>query len=193
MPRWRFTIDETGFAQLLKREIYSRDDVYLRELLQNAFDSSAQQVVLSLLVRPESQDLVWGIRCSDDGYGMTKSSLRDDLLRLCSRTSSTVPKFGRFGIGVFTYLSCAGTIVVVTKAERSQSWMLVVNRPKTLESLASLPVSQPMRATRQERGSSVLLVLDEVQPLSAVVASLRHWIRAELPCTLQVCASPEDP
>src|SRR5258708_17913156 len=121
-PRWQFTIDAAGVSQLLRRDIYTRDDVYLRELLQNAYDAAATMVTLELFALPDAHEDVWGLRCCDDGSGMTENDIRARFLNLCARKEPDRPQFARFGIGVFTYLSQAKVAAVATKADSERGY-----------------------------------------------------------------------
>src|SRR5437667_100466 len=106
-PRLAFRIDEEGLLRLLRGDLYDRDDVYLRELIQNAADSEAMQVNLLLLKRTPNTAF-FALACVDNGRGMTRSEIEDSFLNLCRPvTTPGVARYGRFGIGVFTYLAFA--------------------------------------------------------------------------------------
>src|SRR5687767_10501193 len=134
-----FKVDDSGLIQLLRRDIYGRDDVFIRELIQNAADSLADDIQLYLFESPNVRGSVWCIGCSDNGKGMTKVDLQDQLLNLCHRPEvDTPPRFGRFGIGIFTYLAFSKRVNILTKAPAGKTWRLSLEAPEQILSLKDI-------------------------------------------------------
>lgn len=115
----RFQVD-SRLATLLSQE-YSSSERALKELVDNAWDADAEQVII-VLPRPLSGD---PIVIQDDGTGMTEEELRRHYLSIAAdrrsrRGERTAGKNrlvkGRKGIGKFAGLMAAAVMTVETRA-----------------------------------------------------------------------------
>lgn len=115
----RFQVD-SRLATLLSQE-YSSSERALKELVDNAWDADAEHVSITL-PKPLSGG---SIVIEDDGSGMTEEELRRHYLAIASdrrsrrgeRTSGkNRPIKGRKGIGKFSGLMAAATMVLETRA-----------------------------------------------------------------------------
>ena len=190
--KMRFRIDEEGFIRLLRRDIYNRDDVYLRELLQNAIDARAAHVEVRMHTADSNE--VTALSCCDNGLGMTKEAIADQFLNLCKRHSPEDSNmFRRFGVGVFTYLAFCREVHVCTKAHGGKAWYLRVGSNEVIQSLNDLSVDDLVESHRENVGTTVLLLLRRPSGVRSMVASFQYWIKAQLPATVAVFASASVP
>jgi hypothetical protein len=84
--------------------------VFVRELLQNARDAGAGEVELEVEVTAETER----ISCRDDGEGMSYEQARRFLFRLYSSSKGEQANVaGRFGVGFWSILRFAPTLIVV--------------------------------------------------------------------------------
>ncbi|MDW3689040.1 ATP-binding protein [Cupriavidus sp. CV2] len=118
-PTLGFQVD-SRIATLLSQE-YPSTEKALKELIDNAWDADAEQVLV-LLPRPMSND---PIVISDNGSGMTEEELRRHYLFIASdrrthRGERTAGKSrlikGRKGIGKFAGLMAASVMTLETRA-----------------------------------------------------------------------------
>jgi hypothetical protein len=140
----RFQADVSKVLDLLTRGVYSRDDVFIRELLQNSFDACAireaneyesvdeyEPVATLTILYHEDAVSVLGLRVDDNGAGMSIGDFEDTLLwigrsitedhDLVARVEETTGRklIARFGIGL---LSCfkAAKRITVTSSKRDE-------------------------------------------------------------------------
>ncbi|MGV3467941.1 ATP-binding protein [Limnobacter sp.] len=115
----RFQVD-SRLATLLSQE-YPSSERALKELVDNAWDADAEQVSVTL-PKPLSGG---SIVISDDGNGMTEEELRRHYLAIASDRRSrrgertarkNRPVKGRKGIGKFSGLMAAATMMLETRA-----------------------------------------------------------------------------
>ena len=191
MPRKpSFTIDEEGAIRLLRKDIYGRSDVFLRELIQNALDSGASNINLYLLSKDSEN--VWSILCHDNGKGMSKDDIQNYFLRLCKRyPDNDLPRYARYGIGVFTYLAFANNIKIVTKASRGKGWLIDITVPKIISSLDEVHISDYTRIAECTEGTSVFLNFSKIKSIDEVLDSLSFYLRYTLPAKLTVNITKE--
>lgn len=184
-----FKIDEEGFIKLLRRDIYNRSDVYLRELLQNAFDSQAKSVKICLHVCNGDDEIV-ALSCCDNGLGMTKLGIQDQFLNLCKRHQPNENiLYRRFGIGVFTYLAFCQEIHVSTKSKGGKAWYLKILGKDIIQSLDDIVIDDLVESDQENIGTSIYLVLKKNTKIQNILPSFQYWIRDELPASVNVCVS----
>ena len=141
MPEIAYFSVDTRLAKLLG-ETYRSTEAALKELVDNAWDSDADTVWITL-PRERDDDL---IVVRDDGSGMTASMVRSEYLAIArdrrSRKGEKSAKYkraikGRKGIGKFAGLAAARFMRVVTEAE-SQRTTLRIDREEVLEASIDL-------------------------------------------------------
>lgn len=132
---YKFQINLQGLIDLLSNHLYSGQDVFIRELLQNGVDAiTARRAVEPDHIGKISIELSGGengvpatIIFQDDGIGLTeeevhvflaticKSSKRDEMFK---RTGNFI---GQFGIGILSCFLVSDEITVVTRSVKAGS------------------------------------------------------------------------
>ena len=124
-----FQVDLQGMIGLLGRHLYSRPQVFVRELLQNAVDAITARAKLTGKRSPtwsirlggaqHRGDAVW---CLDDGVGMTLDEVSEVLStvgRSSKRDQLDLPLgdyLGQFGIGLLSCFMVTDRVVVRTRS-----------------------------------------------------------------------------
>jgi molecular chaperone HtpG len=130
----RFQINLRGIIDLLSNHLYSRPEVFLRELLQNAVDaitarqqcSPAHAGVINLaLTAPRGKPPT--LEVTDNGIGLTE----DEIHRFLATIGETSKRdadgkrtgdfLGQFGIGLLSCFVVSNEIVVVTRSARDNN------------------------------------------------------------------------
>ena len=89
--------------------------VFVRELLQNARDAGARNVVFTT----EASHGVWRLRCRDDGEGMSYAHARRYLFALyASSKEARRDQVGRFGVGFWSVLRFEPRRIVIRSRPR---------------------------------------------------------------------------
>jgi len=124
-----FQVNLQGIIQLLSKNLYSSEDVFLRELLQNAVDAITARHSVDTDFEPcirvqyldgETPQIVF----SDNGIGLDESEIVAFLTTIGSSTKrETVrnPKdfIGQFGIGLLSCFMICDQIVMTTQSVRA--------------------------------------------------------------------------
>lgn len=135
-----FSVD-TRLAKLLG-ETYRSTEAALKELVDNAWDSDAETVWITLPKEPDDDIIV----VRDDGGGMTPQMIRTEYLAIArdrrSRKGEKTfrykrPVKGRKGIGKFAGLAAARYMRVTTACQAEQTTILI-DRDQVLEASTDL-------------------------------------------------------
>jgi molecular chaperone HtpG len=129
----RFQINLRGIIDLLSSHLYSRPEVFVRELLQNAVDAitARQQLtpehageITLAITTPRGKPPT--LEVADNGIGLTE----DEIHRFLATVGETSKRdadgrrtgdfLGQFGIGLLSCFVVCDEIVVVTKSAREQ-------------------------------------------------------------------------
>jgi molecular chaperone HtpG len=127
----RFQINLRGIIDLLSNHLYSRPEVFVRELLQNAVDAiTARQQFgpkcpgeISLSVTTPRGKLPT-LEVTDNGIGLTESEIHQFLATIGETSKRdaeghrTGDFLGQFGIGLLSCFVVSNEIVVVTRSVR---------------------------------------------------------------------------
>ena len=130
----RFQINLRGVIDLLSNHLYSRPEVFVRELLQNAVDAitarrqfepdHAGEIALSVTSQRGKPPT---LEATDDGIGLTEEEIHK-FLSTIGETSKrdaegrrTGDFLGQFGIGLLSCFVVSEEIVVVTRSAREGS------------------------------------------------------------------------
>jgi signal transduction histidine kinase len=125
----RFSVD-AGHISRLGRELVSRQETAVAELVKNAYDADATDVVL----RFSNAEVIGGsLEVTDDGSGMTRNDLIQGFMRLSSTLkihTPTSPRFrrqraGRKGIGRFAAQRLGQTLRITTQVLSASAAMEV--------------------------------------------------------------------
>ncbi|MCI9539473.1 MAG: HSP90 family protein [Lachnospiraceae bacterium] len=129
MSQYNFQVDLKGIIRLLSDNLYSSDNVFLRELLQNSVDAiqarkkaetGFKEGKITVKYQPgkNSAKLVF----SDNGVGLDKEEIHSFLsvIGQSSKRSEEVRKnfIGQFGIGLLSCFLVTNEIVVVTRSAK---------------------------------------------------------------------------
>ena len=126
----RFSVD-AGVIDRLGRELVSKPETAVAELIKNAYDADASTVDLSF----ENTDKPGGrLTISDDGLGMTRAQLVSGFMRLSSMDKVREPlsprlqrrRAGRKGIGRFAVQRLGEQLEIITQTLDSPTALRVV-------------------------------------------------------------------
>jgi len=134
-PKSRFRVNFKGILDILSKHLYSSEEIFLRELLQNAKDAimlrrlkddtfTAGKVKIEIVPAEEKSVLIF----EDNGNGLTLeevesflsvigSSSKKDLTELPMRDQSFV---GQFGIGLLSCFMVSDKITLLSKSGDSK-------------------------------------------------------------------------
>jgi heat shock protein 90kDa beta len=186
----RKLMEETGTKQEFQAEVgrlmdiiinslYSKKEIFLRELISNASDALDKIRFLSLTdpnvlgegdqakleIRIEADKKAGTITITDTGIGMTKADLVNNLGTIAkSGTSSFLEKMskegdmnliGQFGVGFYSVYLIADHVTVVTKNNDDDQHVWVSSAD------ASFTVSKDPRGNTLKRGTSIIMKVKE--------------------------------
>ncbi|WP_296057150.1 sensor histidine kinase [uncultured Amphritea sp.] len=123
--RVRFTID-AGVIDRLGQELVARQETAVSELIKNAYDADATEVVLSFV----NSDAIGGkLVIDDNGDGMTRDELTKGFMRISSTSKIHNPvskkykrqRAGQKGIGRFAVQRLGSKLVIITQTEQSDN------------------------------------------------------------------------
>lgn len=128
----RFQINLQGIIELLSDHLYSKPEVFLREVLQNAVDAITARskedpnlegdILLSVSRRPGNPTT---LEISDNGIGLTEEEVHRFLAVIAESSKRTIDGkrstdyLGQFGIGLLSCFFVSEEIVVVTRSAHS--------------------------------------------------------------------------
>jgi molecular chaperone HtpG len=146
LRKYDFRIDIRGLIKLLAKNLYSEEDVFVREMLQNAHDSIQRRRIeesekaSGRTIRVRLFPFDHKIAFEDDGRGMTESEIHDylatigrsgtdefrqRLIQLGRKAEASL--IGQFGIGLLSAFVVAEEVEVVTRSsvEGQPAWCWV--------------------------------------------------------------------
>ena len=126
----RFSVD-AGIIDRLGRELMAKQETAVSELVKNAYDADANEVVLRFV---ETNDVGGTLIVEDDGHGMDLEALRNGFMRLSSTDkihNPVSPKYGRKragrkGIGRFATQRLGSKLTIITQTESSEKALKVI-------------------------------------------------------------------
>ena len=128
MQDFKFQVDLKGIIKLLSDSLYSNEDVFLRELLQNAIDAinarkqKDSTFIEEILVYYEDnfENNKAILTFKDNGIGLTKNEIHEFLSIIGKSSKSSEDSrssfIGQFGIGLLSCFLVSDTIKVHTKS-----------------------------------------------------------------------------
>lgn len=190
----RFQADVSKILDLLTRGVYSRDDVFVRELLQNSFDACAireaneynsvdeYEAVVTLTILYDDAAKMLGLRIDDNGAGMSIGDFEDTLLwigrsitedhDLVARVEETTGRklIARFGIGLLSCFKAAKKITVVSSKADEVPFTATIT--SILDEVRSFPA--PMQGV----GTTFILELKDTHNDSDLIfGAFHHYFR----------------
>lgn len=130
----RFQINLGGIIDLLSNHLYSRPEVFVRELLQNAVDAITARQKLApghsgeitmTATTPRGKPPM--LEMSDNGIGLTESEIHQFLATIGESSKRdadgqrSTDFLGQFGIGLLSCFVVSDEIVVVTRSARKHN------------------------------------------------------------------------
>ena len=137
MEKMQFKAESQRLMDLMINSIYTNQEIFLREIISNASDAMDKLAYLSLtdekvglnrddfaitITRDEENRT---ITVSDNGIGMTRSELEENLGIICKsgslkfkqemETSEDIDIIGQFGVGFYSAFMVASSITVITR------------------------------------------------------------------------------
>lgn len=150
MGNYNFQVDLKGIIRLLSDNLYSSDNVFLRELLQNSVDAiqarkkadpefKEGKIMVRYWAGRNSAELVF----TDNGIGLDKSEIHSFLsvIGQSSKRSEEVRKnfIGQFGIGLLSCFLVTNEIVVLTRSAKGGQAYQWVGRSDGTYQIAEYP------------------------------------------------------
>lgn len=158
-----FQVDLHGVVDLLSNHLYSSQDVFVRELLQNSVDAVAARAALEptysgrILIELIGSGAGATLVVDDDGIGLTEAEVHEFLATI-GRTSKRgtslselVDFIGQFGVGLLACFMVSDEIVVQTRSVRPGS--------SAFEWRGSAEGTYTLSEIRTERGPGMTLYL----------------------------------
>ncbi|MFH2095974.1 MAG: molecular chaperone HtpG [Bacteroidota bacterium] len=172
MQKGNIGVTSENIFPIIKKFLYSEQEIFLRELISNAVDATQKIKTLSrvgdfkgelgdLTVRVEVDKKKKTIKVSDNGIGMTAPEVEkyinqiafssaEDFLKKYKDKASII---GHFGLGFYSSFMVAEKVEVITKSYKkgkAVKWSCDGTPEYTMED-----------AERKERGTDVILHLDK--------------------------------
>ncbi len=131
MGKYQFKVDLKGIIRLLSDNLYSSEQVFLRELLQNSADAilarkkadkTFQEGKITVTYRKEQEGAL--LTFQDNGIGLDEEEIHTFLSVIgqsSKRGEETRGSYiGQFGIGLLSCFLVAGEIKVITRSVREE-------------------------------------------------------------------------
>jgi signal transduction histidine kinase len=197
----RFTVD-AGHISRLGRELVSRQETAVAELVKNAYDADATNVEL----RFADADRAGGrLEITDDGNGMSRVDLIQGFMRLSSTIkihTPTSPRFGRQragrkGIGRFAAQRLGDTLTITTQTVGDETALQVRidwNLFSSDRELASIGSTIRQIPKQREHGTTLLIEgLREHWPDGSIRKASRHVLDLLQPFPLAEASDSQRP
>ncbi|MBL9026603.1 MAG: ATP-binding protein [Myxococcales bacterium] len=161
--------DGDGVVEQVVRQ-FADPYAFVRELVQNAIDASAETVRIVVEEEPAS-----AVRVEDDGKGMTLEIIRGPLLTLFSSSKEgDKGKIGKYGVGFMSVFALEPSRVLVETWRKEGSYRVVIGHDHEFEVRETTP--------RSGSGTHVTIVMGPDSPSGAeirerVAESARRWCK----------------
>jgi molecular chaperone HtpG len=171
MAKGHISVQTENIFPIIKKFLYSDQEIFLRELVSNAVDATSKIKTLAAAGEPtgDLSDLTIRISVdkeaktltiSDRGLGMTEEEVEKYLNQVAfSSAEEFVTKYkdqsiiGHFGLGFYSAFMVAAKVEVVTKSYKDQpavKWICDGNPEYEIEP-----------ATKEERGTDIILHISD--------------------------------
>lgn len=185
---YEFQAEVSRVMDIIVNSLYSNTDIFLRELVSNASDACDKKRFLKLTAKTgsdgslsDTEELAIRVRCddknrtitiTDNGIGMTKSELINNLGKIAaSGTSKFVEALkdgaadlsliGRFGVGFYSAFLVADRVTVLTKSPNDQkAWRWESEQTKNF-TVTEEPDASTFLPENASSGTSVTLHVKE--------------------------------
>lgn len=165
-----FRVDFKGILNILSKHLYSTEEVFIRELLQNSLDAISLRnmeseksingvVNVEIIVSENSKTIIF----EDNGAGLTIDEVDEFLSvigssskkQILDRESLTNSFIGQFGIGLLSCFMVSDKIILISKSDKSKKavkWEASINGTYT---------SSEFEADSIDTGTKIFLKLDK--------------------------------
>ena len=164
----RFSVDASHISRL-GRELVSKKETAVSELVKNAYDADATQVTLTF----ENADFVGGkLVIEDDGHGMTRDQLIAGFMRLSTTDKIHQPysprynrlRAGRKGIGRFAAQRLGKKLTITTQTRKSDTALQVdIDWAKFEADSELIIISNHIREVEKIKKQGTTLVIDNLE------------------------------
>ena len=221
MEKMQFKAESQRLMDLMINSIYTNQEIFLREIISNASDAMDKLAYLALtdekvglnrddfaitITRDEANRT---ITVSDNGIGMTRSDLEENLGTICKSGSlqfkqemeknEAIDIIGQFGVGFYSAFMVASSITVITrKYGEDTAWKWVSNGAdgytieETTREAAGTDIIMTLKADTEDEEFSKWLREYEIRDLIKRYSDyIRYPIRMEVLKTHQKEESQE--
>ena len=215
MEKMQFKAESQRLMDLMINSIYTNQEIFLREIISNASDAMDKLAYLALtdekvglnrddfaitITRDEANRT---ITVSDNGIGMTRSDLEENLGTICKSGSlqfkqemeknEAIDIIGQFGVGFYSAFMVASSITVITrKYGEDTAWKWVSNGAdgytieETTREAAGTDIIMTLKADTEDEEFSKWLREYEIRDLIKRYSDyIRYPIRMEVLKTRQ--------
>ncbi len=171
MAKGQISVQTENIFPIIKKFLYSDQEIFLRELVSNAIDATTKLKTLSSKgeIKGDLGDLTIDIIIGDDtltirdrGIGMTEEEVMKYLNQVAfSSAEEFLEKYkddaniiGHFGLGFYSAFMVADKVEVVTKSYKKKS-------PAVIWSCTGDPEFEIDKADKKERGTDIILYISE--------------------------------
>ena len=210
MEKMQFKAESQRLMDLMINSIYTNQEIFLREIISNASDAMDKLAYLALtdekvgmnrddfavtITRDEANRT---ITVSDNGIGMTKSELEENLGTICKSGSlkfkqdmeacEDIDIIGQFGVGFYSAFMVASSITVITrKYGEDTAWKWVSDGAdgytieETVRASAGTDIIMTLKSDTEEEEFSKWLREYEIRDLIKRYSDyIRYPIRMEV-------------
>lgn len=170
MAKGQISVQSENIFPIIKKFLYSDQEIFLRELVSNAVDASSKLKTLSSKgeYKGELGDMTIDIRVEDKkliiqdrGIGMTEEEVNKYLNQVAfSSAEEFLEKYkddasiiGHFGLGFYSAFMVAEKVEVVTKSHKGT--------PAVRWTCTGDPEFEMEAADKEDRGTEIILHIDE--------------------------------
>ena len=188
MRKKQFKAESKRLLDLMVNSIYTHKEIFLREIISNASDAMDKlsytaltddkiaidrgNLVITLTAAKDSGILT----VSDNGIGMTKEELEENLGTICKSGSlgfkqnmeqtEDIDIIGQFGVGFYAAFMVADSVTVISKKQGTDTaykWVSNGGDGYTIE-----------EAEREHTGTDVIMTLKRILRRSSIPVSWRN-------------------
>ena len=182
----KFTLDQQAILHLFTGEtFYSNVDVAIREAVLNAIDAIGRRHIAEPNILPDIRVVFdrqsMTVTVSDNGDGMEQeqfSHLFTTIGRSAARIATNIQAeqynaVGEFGIGVLSYFLICERFQIHSKTATGDSIGLEFTRTM----LDAETQARLVDASREERGTTLVLSIEKERFLDRLLARFSYWMR----------------
>ncbi|ACX83743.1 heat shock protein 90 [Blattabacterium sp. (Periplaneta americana) str. BPLAN] len=176
MEKDKISVTSDNIFPIIKRFLYSDQEVFLRELVSNATDAILKLKTIAKLGKIEERidDLKIKVKIDkknktihiiDNGIGMTKKEVEkyinqiafsgaEEFIQKYQEKNSASSIIGHFGLGFYSSFMIASKVVIYTQSYKKDS-------PSIFWSCEGTPTFRMKEIEKRDRGTEIVLFLNE--------------------------------